>query len=125
MGLDQEQRDRRGDREGAQEDGRAEITAHAARNRYNPAMGLARTVLSIAVVLSTTPAYANVELDVLGGGHVFSKTNPYGVDGVATETEKEAPLVGARLGIYVGSVFGIEGEGALIQTKTIDEPATA
>src|ERR1051325_4064327 len=87
-------------------------------------MGMARLGLPIAVVCSVSTAHANVELDALGGGHVFSKTNPYGVDELSTETEKQAPLFGLRLGLYLADIIGIEGEGAFIPTKAVDDPQT-
>jgi len=80
-------------------------------------------VLIIAIVATAPSARANVEFDLIGGGHRFSKTNPYGVDAGATETEKDAPMFGLRLGFYFADRLGLEGEGAAIPTKTVDQPA--
>jgi OOP family OmpA-OmpF porin len=86
-------------------------------------MACMRGVLIIAIVAAAPSARANVEFDLIGGGHRFSKTNPYGVDAGATETEKDAPMFGLRLGFYFADRLGLEGEGAAIPTKTVDSPA--
>jgi len=83
-----------------------------------------RTPLVIAIVTAASSARANVELDLIGGGHKYSSTNPYGVVGLSTETEKDAPLFGLRLGFYFADRIGLEGEGALIPTKTVQEPGS-
>src|SRR5262245_37207543 len=87
-------------------------------------MSTMRGAFVLAIVASAATAHANVELDLLGGGHRFSKTNPFGVDSSSTESEKDAPLAGLRLGLYFADRIGLEGEAIGIPTKASSDSSS-
>jgi len=76
---------------------------------------------SLAAALTAamfTPAIAEVEIGGTAGLHVFSKTSELGVNDVATaDSQRNSALFGLRLGVYFGSLIGVEGEVGLIPSE--------
>ncbi len=69
-------------------------------------------------VLAPQLASANVEVGGTAGIHVFSETNELGVDDVAlAPSERNSALFGARVGVFFGDMFGVEGELGLIPSE--------
>lgn len=78
------------------------------------------TTCAFACVLAHVPSVeADVEIGAATGVHVFSSTNELGVPDVPSATsERNAALVGIRLGVMLDARFGIEGEFAVIPSES-------
>ncbi|MBA3395431.1 MAG: OmpA family protein [Deltaproteobacteria bacterium] len=74
--------------------------------------GTAGTVARVA------PAHANIEIGGTAGVHVFSDTSELGVPDVATaDSERNSALFGLRLGVFFGSLLGVEAEFGVIPSE--------
>jgi OOP family OmpA-OmpF porin len=64
-------------------------------------------------------AHANVEIGGTAGVHVFSTTNELGVDDKpGANSERNSALFGLRLGVFFGSMFGVEGEFGVVPSES-------
>src|SRR5690349_19354350 len=70
------------------------------------------------IALSSSAAFANVEVGATAGVHVFSTNNELGVADVPdAESMRNSALFGVRLGYYLNDLLGIEVEGGAIPTE--------
>lgn len=85
---------------------------------------LLRPTLLAAVAAGGTlasTAHAGVEIGGTAGVHVFSHENELGVPDVANApSQRNSALFGLRLGVYFGSVLGVEGEFGAIPSESRD-----
>ncbi|MGE0868702.1 MAG: OmpA family protein [Kofleriaceae bacterium] len=73
------------------------------------------------IAASSSTSHANVEIGGTAGIHVFSETNELGVpDIMDAPSERNSALFGLRLGVYFGSVLGVEGEVGVVPTESRD-----
>jgi Outer membrane protein beta-barrel domain len=64
-----------------------------------------------ATLLAAQPVRAEVEVGLTGGLHVFSPNNELAVvDGEDAAALGDTAFIGARLGLYLGHMLGLEGE---------------
>ncbi len=72
---------------------------------------LLRPTLAAALTAAMfTPAIAEVEVGGTAGIHVFSTTSELGVnDTPAADSQRNSALFGLRLGVFFGSLLGVEG----------------
>jgi outer membrane protein OmpA-like peptidoglycan-associated protein len=81
------------------------------------------TVLLVAgsLALSASVASAQVEIGATAGLHVFNNDNELGVaDRPDAPSLGNSVLLGGRLGLYLASVVGIEGEFGIVPTEVRD-----
>ncbi len=82
---------------------------------------LAGAAALVAGVAVPTKAHAGVEVGGTAGIHVFSDKNELGVaDTPSAESLRNSALFGLRLGVFFGSVIGVEGEIGLIPSEPRD-----
>jgi outer membrane protein OmpA-like peptidoglycan-associated protein len=63
------------------------------------------------LVATAGVAHANVEIGGTAGIHIFSTSNELGVNDVKdADSERNSALFGVRLGLFFGSILGVEGE---------------
>ncbi|MBA3819818.1 MAG: OmpA family protein [Deltaproteobacteria bacterium] len=76
--------------------------------------------LVLAIVCVSAEARAGVELGGVLGLHMFNEENGLGTpDGAITPVSLEnSALFGLRLGVYFGSLLGVEAEGGMIPGET-------
>ena len=69
------------------------------------------------MLAGSSPAHANVEIGGIAGAHVFSDKSELGTtDGPNAPSQRNSILLGVRIGAYLGDLFGIEAEVAVIPT---------
>jgi OmpA-OmpF porin, OOP family len=71
------------------------------------------------ILAATSAAHANVEIGGTAGVHVFSTNNELGVnDADDANSERNSALFGVRLGVFFGSMFGVEGEFGVVPSES-------
>ncbi|HEY0193201.1 MAG TPA: OmpA family protein [Kofleriaceae bacterium] len=89
------------------------------RSTYSIRPTLFAALAAGGVFATAGVAQANVEIGLSAGIHTFSHSNELGVDDVANaDSERNSALFAARIGIYFGSVLGVEGEFGGIPTES-------
>ena len=76
-------------------------------------------LVACGIAASSSVARANVEIGGTAGIHVFSTSNELGVnDSPSANSERNSALFGARVGVFFGSMFGVEGEFGVVPSES-------
>jgi OOP family OmpA-OmpF porin len=80
------------------------------------------TLVAALAGAAASPAYAGVEIGGTAGIHVFSDTNELGVPDVPmAPSERNSALFGLRLGVFFGSMLGVEAEFGAIPSEAREQ----
>src|ERR1041384_3504268 len=76
-------------------------------------------LVACGIAAPVSVARANVEIGGTAGVHVFSTTNELGLnDQPDANSERNSALFGVRLGVFFGSIFGLEGEFGVVPSES-------